>query len=55
MSDEQVKKLGMRLPDDLHAELVRAAKEDRRSLHGEIIHLLYEQLKRRPAPSRQAA
>jgi len=53
MSYEQIKKLGMRLPDDLHAELVRAAKEDRRSLHGEIIHLLYEQLKKRP--TKQAA
>jgi predicted HicB family RNase H-like nuclease len=32
--------LGLRLPDDLHAALVRCAKEEDRSLHSLIIHLL---------------
>lgn len=53
MTDEQIKRMAVRLPADLHAEIARAAKEDRRSIHGEMLHFLYEQLKKRPA--KQAA
>ncbi|WP_131745850.1 Arc family DNA-binding protein [Frankia sp. Cppng1_Ct_nod] len=42
-----MKNLNVRLPDDLHARLVEAAKEDTRSLNSEIIHLLREALERR--------
>ena len=57
MSDEQVKKLAMRLPSDLHAEIARRAKADRRSIHGEIVYFLYEQIKKQSeeSPQQQAA
>jgi len=42
-----MKNINVRLPDDLHAQLVQAAQEDTRSLNGEIIHLLRLALKRR--------
>ncbi|MHB9858265.1 Arc family DNA-binding protein [Streptomyces sp. YIM S03343] len=38
MEDE--KRISLRLPTDLHARLVEAARADRRSLNSEIIHLL---------------
>ncbi|WP_078499888.1 Arc family DNA-binding protein [Wenjunlia vitaminophila] len=34
------KRISLRLPTDLHARLVEAARTDRRSLNSEIIHLL---------------
>jgi predicted HicB family RNase H-like nuclease len=34
------KKLTIRIPDELHEELVKAAKQDSRSLNAEIIVLL---------------
>ncbi len=44
-----MKNLSVRLPDDLHAQLVEAAKGDDRSLNSEIIHLLRRALERRSA------
>jgi len=32
-----MKQLSMRLPNDLHAELVRLAKHEKRSVHAEIL------------------
>ena len=49
-----MKHVNLRLPDDLHALLVEAAKTDDRSLNSEIIHLLRQALDNRdgdsPAP-----
>jgi predicted HicB family RNase H-like nuclease len=42
-----MKHVNLRLPDDLHALLVAAAKDDTRSLNSEIIHLLRRALERR--------
>jgi hypothetical protein len=39
--------LGLRLPDDLHAALVEWAREEDRSLHSLIIHLLRQAVIRR--------
>ncbi|MEE1938472.1 Arc family DNA-binding protein [Streptomyces sp. TRM 70361] len=38
MDDE--KRISLRLPAELHARLVEAARTDRRSLNSEIVHLL---------------
>lgn len=38
MTDE--KRISLRLPTDLHAQLVEQARSDRRSLNSEIVHLL---------------
>jgi predicted DNA-binding protein len=35
-----MKQVALRLPDDLHIELVALAKRDKRSLHSEILWLL---------------
>lgn len=37
---ENEKKITIRIPDDLHEALVALAKQDTRSLNGEIIALL---------------
>lgn len=44
-----VVKLFVRLPTDLHAALVDSAKNEHRSLNGQIIHLLTEALRPRKA------
>lgn len=41
------KKMTLRLPPDLHAALTKIARDDRRSLHAEIITLLEEAAKER--------
>lgn len=41
------KKMTLRLPPKLHAALVRIARDDRRSLHSEIIILLEEAIENR--------
>jgi predicted HicB family RNase H-like nuclease len=41
-----MKHVNLRLPDDLHALLVGAAKNDDRSLNSQIIHLLRRTLER---------
>ncbi len=38
------KKITIRIPADLHQELVEASEQDNRSLNGEIITLLKEAL-----------
>jgi len=45
------KKFTLRIPEELHAELERAAKEDMRSLHSQILVLLREAVERRQAQS----
>ena len=35
-----MKTISLRLPDDVHAEAVRAAEEDERSLNTEIVRML---------------
>ena len=40
MSDEQIKSQFLRLPETLHADLVKMAQEDDRTLHNLIIVLL---------------
>nr|WP_324604031.1 Arc family DNA-binding protein [Streptomyces sp. LaPpAH-108] len=39
-SGEDEKRISLRLPTNLHALLVEAARTDRRSLNSEIVHLL---------------
>jgi predicted HicB family RNase H-like nuclease len=39
-----MKELKLRLPDDLHARLVKAARREQRSLNGEITWLLTQAL-----------
>lgn len=46
MADE-IKKLVLRLPAELHAELVKLADEDMRSLNAEIIVILREAIEAR--------
>jgi hypothetical protein len=41
-----MKRLDLRLPDELHERLVRAAQHDMRSLNAEILWLLSEALDR---------
>jgi hypothetical protein len=41
-----VKLFSLRLPVDLHAALVKLAERDTRSLHGEIIALLRDAVRR---------
>jgi hypothetical protein len=43
---EAVIKLVLRLPPDLHAALVQRAREEQRSLNGQIIYLLRQSLRR---------
>jgi hypothetical protein len=47
MDTETEKKLTIRIPSDLHAELVKLAKEDARSLNSEVLVLLREALQAR--------
>jgi hypothetical protein len=47
MNDE--KKVTIRIPDELHQELVKLSEQDTRSLNGEIIALLREVIARRKA------
>lgn len=47
MNDE--KKVTIRIPDELHQELVKLSEQDTRSLNGEIIALLREAIARRKA------
>lgn len=42
---EMMARLMLRLPADLHAALVAAAKEDERSLNAQIIYMLRQALK----------
>jgi len=44
-----MKRLDLRLPDELHERLVRAAQRDMRSLNAEILWLLSEALDRAEA------
>jgi predicted HicB family RNase H-like nuclease len=37
---DDIKKLPLRLPIEVHRKLVAAAKRDRRSLNAQIIHLI---------------
>ena len=39
-----MKQMNLRLPDSLHAALVQRAKQDKRSLHAEILWLLEQAL-----------
>ena len=39
-----MKEMTLRLPDDVHADLMRAASEDDRSLNKEVIAILREVL-----------
>ena len=43
------KKLTLRIPDELHAALVKAAKDDARSLNAQILVLLRAALADRPS------
>lgn len=40
MSPEPVHRISLRLPHDLHARLIAATKESRRSAHAEILYSL---------------
>jgi predicted DNA-binding protein len=44
-----VKNFNIRLPDDLHERLVKAAAEDKRSAHSEILWLIENGLDERQA------
>jgi hypothetical protein len=45
-----MKQIALRLPDDLHADLVELAKRDQRSLHAQVLWILRQALKaERPA------
>lgn len=50
-----MKQLNVRLPDDLHARLVRLAETDHRSLNSEIVHMLAEAVDERDARDPPAA
>jgi hypothetical protein len=41
-----MKQLTLRLPDDLHAELVEWARQEERSMHSLILYLLRQALAR---------
>jgi hypothetical protein len=51
-----MKKLSLRIPDDLHAALAEWAKQDRRSLHAQILWLLQQaaEVDRKVQPSELA-
>jgi hypothetical protein len=51
-----MKKLSLRIPDDLHAALAEWAKRDRRSLHAQILWLLQQaaEVDRKVQPSELA-
>jgi hypothetical protein len=51
-----MKKLSLRMPDDLHAALAAWAKRDRRSLHAQILWLLQQapEVDRKVQPSELA-
>jgi predicted HicB family RNase H-like nuclease len=54
MSDTKEKKYTLRIPDALHAQLTRQAKEDRRSLHTFIIVTLEAAAQQRDTAQREA-
>lgn len=46
---DEEKRITVRLPLELHERLAALAKRDRRSVNGEIVHLLEAALADRPA------
>ena len=44
---DDIKKLALRLPVDLHEKISQLAKADRRSLHAELLTLLQEAIEER--------
>ncbi len=52
MADTE-KKFTLRLPEDLHAALSQMAEEDQRSLHGMVVVILRDAVKRRPKQIRR--
>jgi hypothetical protein len=46
-----MKQLALRLPDDLHAELVDWARRDERSLHAQILWILRQALEAERVPT----
>jgi hypothetical protein len=44
---ENIVKLVLRLPADLHAVLVEMAKQEQRSLNGQIVYLLQQAISRK--------
>lgn len=53
MIDVADKKYTIRIPEELHAQLERAAKEDMRSLHSQILVMLREAVERRGKPKKE--
>jgi hypothetical protein len=49
-----VKHISLRLPDEVHAALAQAAREDRRSLHSELLWLAGQALAARAASQAEA-
>jgi hypothetical protein len=47
LTDDEVKKLALRLPVELHTIISQLAKADRRSLHAELLVLLQEAINAR--------
>ncbi|MFE1289192.1 Arc family DNA-binding protein [Streptomyces sp. NPDC058751] len=48
---DEEKRITVRLPSKLHDRLAALAKRDRRSVNGEIVHLLEVALTRQPEDS----
>ena len=44
LPDQPFKTVTLRLPEDVHAELMRLAKEERRMLHSQLLVLLEQAL-----------
>ncbi len=49
-----MKRVSLRIEDDMHQALVDAAQEDRRSMHEQIIVAIQEHLRKRSKRLRQA-
>lgn len=51
-----MKQVSLRLPDDLHAAIKASAEREHRSLHGQIVHILGEEMRETnaipPSPER---
>ena len=49
LPDQPFKTLTLRLPEDVHVELARLAKEERRTLHSQLLLMLEQALQPRDA------
>jgi hypothetical protein len=47
MEKPRIRRVDVRMPDDLYSAIAQAAQEDTRSMNAEIIALLRESLRRR--------